>query len=55
MARWRPDIADGSHIDMKVAVTVRPGASLPVMLHPPDGRYRKALIGGNVHRYLSLR
>jgi cytochrome P450 len=55
MARWRPDIADGSHIDMKVAVTVRPGASLPVMLHPPDGRYRKALISGNVHHYLSLR
>jgi cytochrome P450 len=52
--RWRPRIPDGAHINMKVAVTVRPWPAIPVVLGAPDARFDASRLSGNVHRYLRL-
>ncbi|MFP1632702.1 cytochrome P450 [Zhengella sp. ZM62] len=54
MARWQPEIPDGSAVSMKVAVTVRPGRELPVMLKRLDGNYRTSRLTGNIHKYLQI-
>lgn len=54
MARWRPEIPDGSKVSMKVAVTVRPGREIPIVLNKPDGNYRASQLTGNVHKYLQF-
>ena len=54
MLRWRPEIPDGTAIDMKLAVTVRPLPAVPVVLHPADGNFRASRITGSVHNYVRL-
>lgn len=54
VGRWRPEIPDGTRIDMKVAVTVRPRPAVPVILSRHDGRFRRSEITGNLHKYLRL-
>ncbi|MCO5162294.1 MAG: cytochrome P450 [Mesorhizobium sp.] len=54
IARWRPEIPDGSKVSMKVAVTVRPGREVPIILNKPDGNYRASRLTGNVHKYLRI-
>jgi cytochrome P450 len=54
MARWRPEIPDGSKVSMKVAVTVRPWRQVPIVLNRPDGNFRASRLGGNIHKYLQI-
>jgi cytochrome P450 len=54
LRRFRITIAAGARIDFRVAVTVSPRGSVPVILSPQDGRFRKNPIAGQLTKYVRI-
>ncbi len=52
--RWRLEMAPGARVDRVVKVTLGPKHGMPMIVHPPNGRFEAIPVKGNIHEMVDL-
>jgi cytochrome P450 len=54
LQRFRLTVVPNTRIDRKVAVTLVPAQGMPMRIHPPDRKFARSPVQGNIHAMVTL-